>query len=725
MFQMAHRNSGEQYSSYLTTKRARQACENCRRKKSKCSGEQPECSFCVRLRQKCVYARHHRVRSDRDRDRNEHMREPVAEALTTTDALVNSDRLREIEGKLEQLAAAIGSTRPASSHAPSAQTLASSEPTASYSSWPSVVPPSPNSLLGGSAPALSKFSQQITLPDAVVEDGVTLYFENYCNQPCPIASYYKTSAMAIDGIPIIVLAPMLALSLRSSRHSFFNTESRKRNQLNRLSQLSWGLLAKAYGDFDLDDAYFEGLCLLALVDSGEGHYERARAQVSFGLRITQSRGMLSAKRFNSLDAAATSRRQEIVWTLFMLDRMLLGGHTRDPSVLSTSFELPMFSDGPSKPDLVSRAAGLDALDMMFGPEASQPSPSVIQLNIEILSIWESVLADITKPPTDTDTPIWRHDSGRAAVLTKLMDFETRCQRGHHGYMSVGSPTRVLEESQLHDYFLAWIFYQLVHCVIHCCLNHPFIIYVKTIRIKHQIPVTFLQKSYEYSMIHANWVFRLLNEMDDANLVIHDPFIGHMVAIAASIHLEHTLSQHHTVASSAKQKFDKCLNFVTRAAQEWPSMLVAASLLEKLQSRLVHRSNMNYVEDEYDGAAPSSSPRQVSLGDEDMQLMWMLFDLPSKSTRMHELSAESEYTSNMEDVPFCDQTGSAEQDPTTRFLSRMDDPNLANIAGGTLSGLGSPEASYRDWSLFGRSWADNIPGDLAANDPMMVGSIYQW
>jgi len=60
-------------------------------------------------------------------------------------------------------------------------------------------------------------------------------------------------------------------------------------------------------------------------------------------------------------------------------------------------------------------------------------------------------------------------------------------------------------------------------------------------LKHYILVTFLQKSYEWSMIHANWVFRLLSEMDEAGFALHDPFISYLVAIAALIHLEHTLS----------------------------------------------------------------------------------------------------------------------------------------------------------------------------------------
>ncbi|KAI4750888.1 hypothetical protein E4T52_16553 [Aureobasidium sp. EXF-3400] len=37
-------------------KRVSQACEACRRKKSRCPGEKPACSLCTRLKQNCVYA---------------------------------------------------------------------------------------------------------------------------------------------------------------------------------------------------------------------------------------------------------------------------------------------------------------------------------------------------------------------------------------------------------------------------------------------------------------------------------------------------------------------------------------------------------------------------------------------------------------------------------------------------------------------------------------------
>lgn len=118
---------------------------------------------------------------------------------------------------------------------------------------------------------------------------------------------------------------------------------------------------------------------------------------------------------------------------------------------------------------------------------------------------------------------------------------------------------------------------LVSSVLTASRNHPFVIHVKTARLKHRIPLTFLQKSYEFSLIHANWVFRLLNHMNEARLMLHDPFLGYLVAIAASIHLEHTRSQYSTVAVSAKQKYKTCFEFVKTLSLEWPRMQTAVCI----------------------------------------------------------------------------------------------------------------------------------------------------
>jgi hypothetical protein len=116
------------------------------------------------------------------------------------------------------------------------------------------------------------FNKKLQLPHEVIQEGIALYVANHCNQPCPLARHYESVNLPLVGIPMIVLAPMLALSLRASNHAFFENRTKLRQQLVFLSQLSWSLLTKAYHDFQLDDDYLEGLCLLALFDIGGMYY---------------------------------------------------------------------------------------------------------------------------------------------------------------------------------------------------------------------------------------------------------------------------------------------------------------------------------------------------------------------------------------------------------------------------------------------------------------------
>ncbi|GME22747.1 C6 transcription factor [Neofusicoccum parvum] len=63
-------------------KRIRQACEPCRRKKSRCPGERPNCSHCSRLGQTCYYASDHPAAND----------QPYHSAASTTSADAARDR---------------------------------------------------------------------------------------------------------------------------------------------------------------------------------------------------------------------------------------------------------------------------------------------------------------------------------------------------------------------------------------------------------------------------------------------------------------------------------------------------------------------------------------------------------------------------------------------------------------------------------------------------------
>ena len=139
----------------------------------------------------------------------------------------------------------------------------------------------------------------------------------------------------------------------------------------------------------------------------------------------------------------------------------------------------------------------------------------------------------------------------------------------HRYVSTGFPAKALNDPMSRTYFSTWLCFQILLHSSMCLLNHPYVLYQKLHRIAKVVPPTFLQKSYEASMIHSGWVMRLVREMNTAHLMLKDPFYGYLVSIAASIQLEHSGSKHPEKAAAARQYFDTALEYTRRLAAEWP------------------------------------------------------------------------------------------------------------------------------------------------------------
>ena len=95
--------------------------------------------------------------------------------------------------------------------------------------------------------------------------------------------------------------------------------------------------------------------------------------------------------------------------------------------------------------------------------------------------------------------------------------------------------------------------------------------MKTRQQHDQVPLTTLQKSHQDSMIHSNWVIRHIIETEEAGITTHDPFIAYLVALAASIQLEHTINDNPKVASAARRKYDKAHGYLQKTAKIWPSV----------------------------------------------------------------------------------------------------------------------------------------------------------
>jgi hypothetical protein len=93
-------------------------------------------------------------------------------------------------------------------------------------------------------------------------------------------------------------------------------------------------------------------------------------------------------------------------------------------------------------------------------------------------------------------------------------------------------------------------------------------FIKLQHVIRNVPPSFLQKSYKSSLIHSRWIIRFLDEMDEAGMMLYDPFIGYLAAIAATCQLEHTLSKHSDIAAAARLSFRSATRFLKKLSRYW-------------------------------------------------------------------------------------------------------------------------------------------------------------
>ncbi len=284
---------------------------------------------------------------------------------------------------------------------------------------------------------------------------------------------------------------------------------------------------------------------------------RAHTQISQGIRIAQFSGYLSETAPDDLD-----RSEEVVrctWTLFMLDRTYSITRLVSPTLTHHHFRL-------RKP-ISGKGLSLKApRHLTYADEVAANEQDLAALLVGIYSIWDDAIRYVFQTTSKSTTPPWQPGSELATIEYRFVDFEP--EFSSHRYRLVGFPRRAIHEPHLRPYFATWLCFQLTYMSIQCCVHHPFVMFIKLQHVIRNVPPSFLQKSYKSSLIHSRWIIRFLDEMDEAGMMLYDPFIGYLTAVAATIQLEHTLSKHSDVAAAARLSFRSATKYLKKLSRYW-------------------------------------------------------------------------------------------------------------------------------------------------------------
>ncbi|KAJ4273500.1 hypothetical protein NW764_012045 [Fusarium oxysporum] len=225
--------------------RSRRACEPCRRKKSKCTGERPICSFCERLQLPCKYA----ARGSSSQDST--TKAQKAQKKST------KDRVQVLESQIASLSELLSSRTNKE-----AQASVPSQP------LPSTTSSDGNPFLTEQAvpnerQTVSFSEAQSDLPQDVFTHFLQVYSQTVHLQPLPLFDL-ATLGRKLNNAPQYFLDSFLALMLEFTTHEYFRNKHAEASSYYSRSAATTIQRLAAEGKHQVE--IVQALCMMTLRD---------------------------------------------------------------------------------------------------------------------------------------------------------------------------------------------------------------------------------------------------------------------------------------------------------------------------------------------------------------------------------------------------------------------------------------------------------------------------
>ncbi|KAJ5337578.1 hypothetical protein N7452_004306 [Penicillium brevicompactum] len=618
----------------VSLKRTRQACGPCRRKKARCPGEKPTCSLCQRLKQSCSYEPQTSTRAKAQKIATAPTRvQPDAQggdAFETEGDVSSSGRLQRIEERLDLMTQLLQQGSSASQlsreESSDAQPTDHYEEHVPYNGLETITSPE-DELIAPQQDHLSSPSIE-----KEIEKEIELYLTYVHDQPyCVFSKEWLLKSQ--DNLPPEIALPLVALTSRLPRRS----------------------CETLFGDRP-SAKYFAkrpGKCCpinIDVVDFSDGKAHRGYASVALGLRAIQSASLnRQHDAYRSRKDPMIEARKRITWAFFMLDRTYCASRNYSLSLSDKQFTLPFPAPEPETLTAHDLSSTQGSLHDGPGKQGQKVDHGVLACLLRLYSLWGKTTEWVFEPFAENILPPWQTGSALAILESGWLQFETHFADAHR-YINVDFKRRAREEPESRTYLSTWVCVQFLFHTIQCLLHHPFVIMTKLRNFNGNISATFLQKSFETSLLHSRWIVRFIREMSEVGFEVCDPFLGYLAAIAATIQLEHTGNKNPQIAILVNKEFRTLVDFITELSVHWENMSILVSQFDQvpygailltpiqvskvneLAARHQNYGSLYYNQEGFSGAlskmpTPSSMPRMST---EDEALMWEILDFGCSS-----------------------------------------------------------------------------------------------
>lgn len=406
------------------------------------------------------------------------------------------------------------------------------------------------------------------LSSAFIQSEVEVYLKYFHDQPYTVFDKDWLLQHA-NSLPSDIAFPLVALTRRLSVNSP-GLAGRSISTGRFCAERAWNILSSQYQDGKTGLSFLQGTFLNAQLEFADGNAARGCASVALGLRVIQYFGLNQGKGLSDLAKTEAEARRRIAWAFFMLDRSY--NASRNYSLCLSDNHFTLFFPSSSNGDSPVRST-------LHGKKITQEQKvdqGIMACLVQLYALWGKATEWVFEPLATSTLPPWQTGSALSILESDWMEFETQFADKHR-YMNVDFKRRAREEPDARPYLSSWLCVQFLFHSIQCLLHHPFVTMIKLRNLSCNLSATFLQKSFETSLIHSRWIVRFIKEMAEVDVQLCDPFFGYLAAIAATIQLEHTGNKNPQIALLVNSEFRTLVDFMTELSAHWESMKILVSV----------------------------------------------------------------------------------------------------------------------------------------------------
>ncbi|KAL3957436.1 hypothetical protein ACCO45_008014 [Purpureocillium lilacinum] len=507
---------GGDSSPYRPIRRIRQACDACRRRKSRCSGERPVCSYCARFRRQCRYS----------------LDNAAAVATRASFSSEEQSRLDQLEGKLDSVLNAMskGQRRASKLSTNRIGSKASHcQETRSKPWW-----------------TVSYLKETVSLPS--------------CS--CRTARWDPLQDEDL-------LYSVFALATVSADQPTI----RQAGEECRSSALS--IVVKRISAGKVQAATLQVLCVLTYADLVCGMVDRADMLASMAVSLCETAGIIADGHLNH-ELDLSDQLHGCYWSLYLMEKMHNCGRAglQFPTSNKPRYQFRFAQDTPrplNGPDN-SGPQGNYISVLTPGTHPQCPDHGIMAYAAKVADIWASTVRFCLGRSESDNLPPWAPGSTFVKITSLLVDFETSIPPQHRFHFARFADRSTPELQQHASYWGLFLFKQFAYHTIFCLLNHPVLVSVRLKRASVAAPYSVIQGCTEQLRVHSDWIVHFIDMLSERDISVANPFLGYSALIVASACLPQAQCIEHEPTQRLRNKFNKCFEFAQGLSKQWPVLV---------------------------------------------------------------------------------------------------------------------------------------------------------